>query len=106
MIRALLPPFALLAIVSMLAMPMPTRAAEPLLVFTPPPIEAEPTTSIMRFFAPRAAFVGRTPAGMGYVLVSPTRGYFNRPQPGGVARVIPADPNAVKDLVRLSGWIL
>ncbi|KQT54648.1 hypothetical protein ASG43_03410 [Aureimonas sp. Leaf454] len=109
--RAIIPPLLVLSIaVAALAIDMTARdacAAEPLLVLAPPAVATvDPVGAILKHFQPTAVFVGRTPAGMGYVLMSEKRGYFIRPQPGGIVRVIPAEPAAVKSLAKLAGWAL
>lgn len=109
MIRALLPPIALLglALASALAVPLPTRAADaPLLATVTLGVEIDPVDKILRSFAPTAVFTGRFRSGIGYVLVSGKHALLVRPLPNGAVRIEPAEPAAVKRMAMTNGWLI
>lgn len=82
-----------LAVGSLLASPAPTRAAEP-----------DAVARALYAAAPASAFVGRSPAGLGYVLVTINTAFLVVPAPHGRVSVQAARPATVIDLARRFGW--
>ena len=98
---ALITPFLLLAALPLLAMPAPSKAAEPA-----PIASVDPVGMILRSYQKEAAFVGRTKEGTGYVIMSLNRAYLVKAQPGGIVRIVPCEPKVAQDLMRSAGWAL
>lgn len=114
MIRTLFPPLVAVALASMLAMPLPTRAAEPALASTPvlttpaapAAVDIDPIAKILRVYVPTSIFVGRDHDGNGYVLASPKKAFVVLSGPNGVIRFRPAAPAKIKTLASALGWVI